>query len=196
MSDRRRQRQAARRGKDAPSRRPGLRTIEALLWLIVAGLFVWRITPQLRAAVGRRLPGAETPAVALAMLDGSSLQLADLKGQVVLVNFWASWCPPCRAEMPGFQSVYDARHRDGFTVLGVSMDESGPPSVATYLRDHRITYPVALATPTTNAAFGGVNDLPTSFLLDRRGRIRYTVRGIFAPETLHGLVDRLLAEPG
>lgn len=196
MSHQRRQRQAARHADGRPPRRSWLRALEASLWVVVAALFVWRVTPQLRAAVGRPAAGADAPAVSLAMLQGGSLPLRELQGQVVLVNFWASWCPPCRAEMPGFQAVYDARRAAGFTVVGVSMDDASPERVAAFLRDHHITYPVALATPPTVAAFGGVNDLPTSFLIDRRGRVRYTVRGVFAPQTLRSAVDSLLAEHG
>jgi peroxiredoxin len=195
MSNLWRQRAAAPRDAGSHAGPSRLRALEAILWVLVAALFVWRITPQLRAAVGRHAPGPAAPDVTLPTLDGGALPLAELKGQVVLVNFWAAWCPPCRAEMPGFQTVYDARHGDGFTVVGVSMDDDSPQAVAAFLREHRISYPVALATPASVAAFGGVTDLPTSFLLDRRGRVRYTVRGIFAPQTLRTVVDRLLAEP-
>jgi cytochrome c biogenesis protein CcmG/thiol:disulfide interchange protein DsbE len=195
MQNVRRQRAAARRGVPASPRRAPLRLLEAGLWVVVAALFIWRITPQLRAAVGTHAAGPDAPAVTLPMLHGGTLPLAELKGQVVLVNFWAAWCPPCRAEMPGFQTVYDARHDQGFTVLGVSMDQTSPQAVAAFLQEHHISYPVALATPASVAAFGGVNDLPSSFLLDRQGRVRYTVRGIFAPQTLRTVVDRLLAEP-
>jgi peroxiredoxin len=173
-----------------------LRVIEGLLWLVVAVLFVWRITPQLRAAGGGPAGGGGFDArrVTLDLLNGTALPLDALKGQVVLVNFWATWCPPCRAEMPGIQAVFDARRARGFTVIGISTDQSSRQAVGAFLQEHHITYPVAMTTRETDAAFGGVNDLPTSFLLDRRGHIRYTVRGIFAPETLRDAVDRLLAE--
>lgn len=170
------------------------RAIEALLWVVVAGLFLWRVAPQVRAAAGWGPAGADAPAVTFEMLDGSALALRDLKGQVVLVNFWATWCPPCRAEMPGFQKVYESRHAAGFTVVGVSTDELPRPRVESFLRDHRIGYPVAMATQQTEAAFGGVSSLPTSYLIDRKGRVRYVVRGIFAEFTLRSAIDRLLAE--
>jgi cytochrome c biogenesis protein CcmG, thiol:disulfide interchange protein DsbE len=173
-----------------------LRVVEGLLWLVVAVLFVWRITPQLRAAVGGPADGDGFDArrVTLDLLNGTALPLDALKGQVVLVNFWATWCPPCRAEMPGFQAEFDARRGQGFTVVGISTDQGSRHAVAAFLQEHHITYPVAMTTRETDAAFGGINDLPTSFLLDRRGRVRYTVRGIFAPEMLRAAVDRLLAE--
>ena len=91
--------------------------------------------------------GTAAPAVTFDMLDGGALPLRDLKGQVVLVNFWATWCPPCRAEMPGFQKVYEAKHAAGFTVVGVSTDELPRARVASFLHDHDIGYPVAMATP-------------------------------------------------
>jgi peroxiredoxin len=196
MSHLRRERQAARHGDPPPTRRAWVRGVEALLWLAVAGLFVVRVAPQVRAAMGWGSASTGAPAVTFEMLDGRTVPLHDLKGQVVLVNFWATWCPPCRAEMPGFQKVYDARHADGFTVVGVSMDEGPRPQVASFLRDHTISYPVAVATPEVVAAFGGIDSFPTSFLIDREGRVRYTVRGIFAGPALRAAVDRLLAEHG
>ncbi len=194
MSAQRRERQAARQ---APAEGPGRRWVrlaEAGLWIAVAGLFLVRVVPQVKAAVGWRAAGTDAPAVSFAMLDGRDVPLESLRGQVVLVNFWATWCPPCRAEMPGFQDVYDARHAAGFTVVGVSMDEGSRQSVATFLRDHGIRYPVALATSDVVAAFGGIDTFPTSILIDRQGRIRYTVRGYFAETALRSAVGRLLAE--
>ncbi len=179
-----------------PARSPVLRVAEALLWAAVVGLLVMRVAPQLRAAVGWKPGGASEPAVAFAMLDGSAMPLGSLKGRVVLVNFWATWCPPCRAEMPGIETVYEAKREAGFTVVGVSLDDKAPQDVGAFLRAHGIAYPVAMATPQTVAAFGGVSSLPTSFLIDRQGRIRYTVRGMFAGVALRAAVDRLLAERG
>jgi peroxiredoxin len=194
MSRLRRERQAARQAGPGSPRRTLFRVLEMTLWLVVAGLFLWRVSPQVRAAVGWGSAGVDAPAVTFDMVDGGALRLDALKDQVVLVNFWATWCPPCRAEVPGFQKTYEARHADGFTVVGVSTDELPPARVASFLHDHGITYPVAMASPQVVAAFGGISSLPTSFLIDRRGRVRYTVRGIFAAVTLRAAVDRLLAE--
>ena len=188
------ERQAAREGTAPRGRSRVFRALEAGLWILVTLLFVARVTPQARAALGWGGAGAAAPAVSFDLLGGGVLPLERLKGQVVLVNFWATWCPPCRAEMPGIEKVYEARARDGFTVVGVSMDETSPEHVGAFLRDHGITYPVAMATPAAVAAFGGVNDYPTSFLIDRRGRLRYTVRGMFVDTALRTAVQRLLAE--
>ena len=194
MSRVRRERQAER---SVETRRRGasvFRVVEALLWVSVLGLLVVRLAPQVRAAVGWKSAGTEEPAVSFDLLDGRGLPLGSLKGQVVLVNFWATWCPPCRAEMPGIETVYEARRTVGFTVVGVSVDEKPREQVASFLHDHAIVYPVAMASPEVVTAFGGVSSLPTSYLIDRRGRVRYTVSGMFAEVALRAAVDRLLAE--
>ena len=201
MSALRRRKQAERLEGDSGDKGKGargrlLRVVEIALWVVVVLLFAARVAPQVGAAFGWRGRTAAEPPVTFAMLDGGAVPLSSLKGKVVLVNFWATWCPPCRAEMPGFEREYAKRHADGFTVVGVSMDQAPPSVVASFVRDHGITYPVALGTPDVVAGFGGIDAFPTSFLIDRRGRVRYTVEGIFAPLTLRAAVDRLLAERG
>ena len=113
----------------------------------------------------------------------------------MLVNFWATWCPPCRLEMPGFQTVYDRKKADGFVVLGISTDTGGPDAVKRFLAERGITYPVAMASGGVVRRMGGADLLPTSFLIDRQGRIRHEVRGIFTSVALERAVDRLLATP-
>jgi peroxiredoxin len=199
MSQARRDRQAERGPEQAgpPRRWTPVRIAETALWIGVLGLFVWRVSPQVQAAVGwGGSGGTDAPRVTFELLDGRAVSMGDLRGQVVLVNFWATWCPPCRAEMPGFQDVYEAKRAQGFTVVGVSMDEIPMQRVGAWLRERRIDYPVAWGTGAVVAGFGGVNSYPTSFLIDKRGRVRYTVRGFFAEVTLRAAVDRLLAEPG
>lgn len=96
--------------------------------------------------------------------------------------------------MPGFQRVYDRFRTKGFVVLGVSMDAGGSERVRRFLAEQHLTYPVAMATPETVRSFGGVRLLPTSYLIDREGRIRNEVSGMFAPVALDQAVQRLLAE--
>ena len=147
------------------------------------------------AAFGVASANDAAPDFQLTTLDGATVSRDSLRGKVVLVNFWATWCPPCRVEMPGFQDVYDRKRSQGFTILGVSTDAAGSQHVARYLWEHEITYPVAMASGGIARAFGGARALPTSFLLDRQGRIRHTVTGIFAEVALEQAVNRLLAEP-
>ena len=136
-----------------------------------------------------------TPPFQVTTLDGRVVSDDRLRGKVVLINFWATWCPPCRAEMPGFESVYE-RHADSdFIVLGIAMDEGSTGGVRQFLAERHITYPVAMANGSTVQNFGGVSLLPSSFLIDRRGRIRNQVQGVYDASALERQVEELLKEP-
>lgn len=168
---------------------------DQIIWIGLLAFLGYRIWPQVSAAFGVGSSSATAPSFELTTLSGIPVSNEQLRGKVVLVNFWATWCPPCRLEMPGFQSVYDRRKGQGFVVLGISTDASGSDHVRRYLEEHNITYPVAMASGGVAQRFGGVNVLPSSFLIDRNGRIRHEVRGIFVSTALEPAVNRLLAEP-
>lgn len=169
-------------------------TIEAALWIGVLGFLGFRMWPQLAAAAGLGSSGPQVANMRVESLAGDSIALADLRGKVVLVNFWATWCPPCRVEMPGFQKVYTKYRDQGFTIVGLSNDR-GPRSVVTeFVQARSLTFPIAMANAEAVRAFGHPRALPTSYLIDRQGRIRYTVPGIFAQAALDRAVRELLAE--
>jgi peroxiredoxin len=178
--------------------KPVKTAVETLLWVGVLALAAYRFGPQLGAALGLGGRGSEAPPYAIATLDGSEISLEDLRGQVVLLNIWATWCGPCRIEMPGFQDVFEEYRTRGFTILGVSRDGPGSEvKVRAFLEAKGITYPVAMETASSRAALraiGESNALPTSFLIDRAGRIRHKVEGIFVEPTLRMAVKRLLDE--
>ncbi len=171
------------------------RALDVALILAALAVLGWRAWPQVAAALGTGKAGAPAPALHVRTLRGDTLSLAGLRGKVVLVNFWATWCPPCRAEMPGFEKVWEQKKDRGLVVLGLATDDGSQVPVSVFLVERGITYPVAMSTIDTENLFGGINAIPTSFLIDRAGRIRYQVRGMFAPPTLERAVDRLLDEP-
>ena len=177
-----------------PLRFPRVRW-EPLLWLALLAFLGSRMWPQVAAAFGVASSNAALPTFKLTTRDGTPISDSQLHGKVVLLNFWATWCPPCRVEMPGFQHTYERLRDRGFVVVGVAMDASGSAAVARFLGDRHFTYPVAMASPGIVASFGDVSLLPTSFLIDREGRIRNEVNGMFASVTLAQAVERLLAEP-
>ncbi|HSH45801.1 MAG TPA: TlpA disulfide reductase family protein, partial [Longimicrobiales bacterium] len=170
-------------------------SLNAVGWVLVLGFLGWRVAPQLSAALGLGGAAEEAPSYSVVTLDGETVTKADLLGKVVLVNFWATWCPPCRVEMPGFQRVYDDKRDQGFVVLGLSTDQVSTDVVQRFLDERDLTFPVAMASGTVVRDFGGARVLPTSVLIDRQGRIRQRVTGIFAEPTLRMAVNRLLDEP-
>lgn len=164
-------------------------------WILVLGFLAYQISPQVKAAFGIDTAAVSVaPTFELPSLEGEPVSLEAYRGQVVLVNFWATWCPPCRVEMPGFQRVYDDKRDDGFVVLALSTDRGGQEVVRKFIEDRDVTFPVAMASARVVQDFGGVQALPTSFLIDREGRIRQEVKGFFAEPTLRMAVNRLLEE--
>jgi len=113
---------------------------------------------------------AAAPVVAMRDLDGREVSLASLRGKVVLVNFWATWCGPCRAEIPDLVALQE-KYRDRLQVIGISQDEVPVDLVRRFAADHRMNYPVVMSTPEIEKLFPGVNALPTSFIVDRESRI-------------------------
>ncbi|MHB1225300.1 MAG: peroxiredoxin family protein [Gemmatimonadaceae bacterium] len=171
-------------------------TPEIIGWALLVGFLAWRLSPQAGAALGIASMNQPAPDFRLTTLDGAPVTRDSLRGKVVLLNFWATWCPPCRIEMPGFQDVYDDNRARGFVVLGISTDAVGRGPVLDFLREKGISYPVAMARGDVVNAYGGARVLPTSFLIDREGRVRHEVRGYFAEVALRQAVGRLLAEDG
>ena len=124
-------------------------------------------------------------------LDGRTLASADWKGKVVLVNFWATWCPPCLAEIPDLIALQN-KYRDRLVVIGISEDEISPEIVKRFATDKKINYPIAMTTAELQTRFTGITALPTTFVLDPDGQIAYKRVGILQPQQTEG-VTRALA---
>src|SRR5437762_83474 len=109
------------------------------------------------------------PKIVVQDLSGKSTSMDDLKGKVVLVNFWATWCPPCRAEIPELIKLQE-QHKDRLQIIGVSEDDEAD-TVHDFVKKYGINYPVVMATPELIQAYGGVAALPTTFVVDPEGRV-------------------------
>ena len=116
-------------------------------------------------------------------LAGNTISFADLRGKVVLVNFWATWCPPCRAEIPDLIKL-QAKYKDRLVVLGISEDEEATPAeVKKFGADQGMNYPIVMRTPELAKIFKGVSALPTTFVVDPEGKVRQRHVGMLRPET-------------
>ncbi len=166
-------------------------------WLFIL-LAIWslpRLLPHLGALVGVRDADERVPQYAVRTLTGELFSETSLRGNVVLVNVWATWCAPCRVEMPLLQATWE-RHRDaGLVILGASVDRGDPAVVRTYVDARGITYPVAIVGDEMLATLGGVRGYPTSVLIGRDGRILHRVLGPIGPLSLEPAIRRALAEP-
>ena len=106
----------------------------------------------------------------LRTVDGHELTSASLRGRVTIVNFWATWCPPCRAEIPDLVKLQD-KYRNQLQIVGISEDEDGTDKVLRFAADHDMNYPIAMMSPELEQKFPGIGALPTSFIVDRDGRV-------------------------
>ena len=118
-----------------------------------------------------QLIGAEAPDFELAALDGSNLRLSSLRGKAVLLNFWATYCGPCKIEMPWFVELQKEYGPQGFQIIGVAMDDASTDDIAKFAKDMGVNYPILLGKEAVGLSYGGVNVLPTTFFLDRNGKV-------------------------
>lgn len=130
--------------------------------------------PAVASATSGKNPAA--PAFTLTDIKGEQLSLGAFRGKVVLLNFWATWCGPCREEIPGFIKLQQRYGPQGFQIVGISMDDS-PGPVGPFYKEFHMNYPVAMGNAKLGALYGGIYGLPTSFLIGRDGRIYDDVPG-------------------
>lgn len=138
-------------------------------------------------------PGQKAPALALPGLDGRTISLSDYAGKVVLVDFWATWCPPCREELPGLEKLDRAFGPKGFSVLGVAMDEGGAGAVRRFFDGRPVPYPIALDASGDAPAGWDVPGLPTAYLIGRDGSVRREWVGAKDDDELRAEVEAAVA---
>jgi peroxiredoxin len=173
----------------------------ALVWverIVTAGLLVFiavRLGPQIGALTGISFSPEPAPAYAFVSFEGDTIRSEELAGSVVVLNFWATWCGPCKLEMPSLQKLHERREEEGVVVLGLSTDVGREDGIRAFLGERSITYPIGRANQTHRHAFGGIPGIPTTFIIDRTGTVRHKVVGYFAPPAMNAAVSRLLEEP-
>jgi cytochrome c biogenesis protein CcmG/thiol:disulfide interchange protein DsbE len=146
---------------------------------------------SLNDAVGRA-----TPTFSLKDANGQAVSPADYKGKVVLLDFWATWCGPCKIEIPWFIDLERQYKDQGFAVLGVSMDEDGWTAIKPYVQSMKMNYRVLLGNDDVSDAYGGLDSLPTTLLIDRQGKIASVHVGVsMGKEEFKNAIVQLLNAP-
>ena len=176
-------------------------TVIALIAITIYADRATRVTSHASVNAASSEPGKPAPAIKLKDLDGRDVSLADLKGKVVFVNFWATWCDPCRVEIPwliDMQAKYASR---GFTIVGVAMDDEGKDVVAPFVAKERfdvngqqlpMTYPIWLGSDEAADKFGGILGYPTSFLISRDGKQVKKFQGLKSQDELIQAIESQL----
>jgi peroxiredoxin len=169
-------------------------SLKSLLAAAVAAILALACSTSepVRAAVKAEKDRKPAPEFELKDSMGRTVKLSDYKGKIVLLNFWATWCGPCKIEIPWFVE-FEQKYKDkGFAVLGISLDEEGWDVVKPYLENTKVNYRILVGDDMVAQLYGGVDSLPTSFLIDRSGRIANIHVGLVSKSEYQKDLDVLL----
>jgi cytochrome c biogenesis protein CcmG, thiol:disulfide interchange protein DsbE len=162
--------------------------------ILVAGLLVLAWLGLRRHSVHPTGALRNAPDFVLTNLSGQHFRLSDYRGKVVVLDFWATWCDPCKQEIPHFIEMQNKYASQGLQVLGVSMDDDEPP-VRQFQQQFKMNYPVALGNAKLADQYGGILGLPITFVIDRNGRITARHIGATDASVIEAEIQSLLAQP-
>lgn len=175
-------------------RYPGYKRKTALFTLIFFGLWVLYVLlmPNTGKTAGLGVPiGEAAPDFELQTIEGKSYRLSDLKGKPVMINFWATWCPPCRAEMPAMQEAFKEFEAEGFTILAVNLNESDV-AIKSFIDRYGLTFPIVVDKQDKVSKAYDIVPLPTSYFVDRDGIVQGKWTGEIRKEQLRTLIKKIL----
>lgn len=170
--------------------------------VIAVGIMLWTGVRKSQSATSTTVSGALTgsvkgklaPDFELKDLNGNTIHLSDYRGKAVLLNFWATWCPPCKEEMPWFVDLQKQYGSQGLEVVGVAMDDTGRDTVAKFVQSMGVNYKILLGTERVADAYGGVEALPTTFYISRDGRIVNRVFGLIPHRDIEDNIKNALEQ--
>lgn len=142
------------------------------------------------------LRGKQAPAFTLKTPDGKTVSLSDYKGKAVLLNFWATWCGPCKLEMPWLIDLQKKYSSQGFTVLGISEDDGPAKQVSDFAAKMGVNYPVLMSDDKVSHAYGGIDYLPTSYYIGRDGKVLVEIGGLISQSEMENDIQKILATKG
>lgn len=140
---------------------------------------------------GQETTFPEAPDFTLESMEGENFTLSDYHGQVIVLNIWATWCPPCREEIPHFIEMQDELREDGVLFVGVSIDEEGWEVVRPFAEEFRINYPLVVDDGSIAASYGPFYGIPMSFLINRKGEVEHVAPGMVTKEILQPILVEL-----
>jgi peroxiredoxin len=162
--------------------------------MLVFGVSMARRRSDTAQIAGPHLEGQPAPDFTLQSVEGQTVHLSDFHGKGVLLNFWATWCQPCKIEMPWFVELQKQYGPQGLQVVGIAMDDASPADIAKFAKDMGVNYPILLGKETVGNAYGGVQFLPETFFIGRDGKVVDKVFGLKSRSDLEDDVKKSLAQ--
>ena len=135
----------------------------------------------------------DAPDFTLTNMEGEAFSISDHKGKVIVLNIWATWCPPCREEIPDFIEMQNEMKDDGVLFVGVSVDETGWDAVRPFAEEFQINYPLVVDDGTLYAKYGPLSGLPTSFIINKQGQVEHVAPGMITKAQLQPILQELVA---
>jgi len=166
----------------------------ALTIMLVFGFHMARRKSNPIDKTGAQMKGQPAPEFTLQSLDGKTVHLADFRGKGVLLNFWATWCQPCKIEMPWFVQLQKQYGPQGLQVVGIAMDDASPEDIRKFAQDLGVNYPVLIGKEAVGDAYGGVPFMPETFYIGRDGKVVDKVVGLISRSEIEEDVKKALAE--
>jgi peroxiredoxin len=181
--------------------KPAKRSSSPFIWIailtaiLVGGFYVFGgNAPKTEKGPLPTLPPSEisgaAPAFTLTDLNGKAVSLADFRGKVVILDFWATWCPPCKKEIPDFVDLQKSFGAQGVQVVGIALDDLD--KVKAFTQQNGINYPVLLGTQDITVKYGGIDGIPTTFVIDRKGKIVNRFEGFRPRSVFEAEIKKLL----
>ena len=152
-----------------------------------------RIQPIDQQGVQGDLRGKPAPDFTLKTLDGKTVKLSDLRGKAVVVNFWATWCGPCKIEMPWLVDLQNRYASQGLVILGISVDEGSSDKIASFAKEMNVNYTVLRTTDEVSDLYGGIDGLPTTFYVGRDGVVIEQAAGLVSKDVIENEIKAALA---
>jgi peroxiredoxin len=149
--------------------------------------------PAPTEASSNALAGKSAPDFTLQSLDGKTVHLSDYRGKAVVLNFWATWCAPCKIEMPWFVDLQKKYAPEGLQLVGVAMDDATPKEIADFAKQMSVNYPILIGKEAVGQAYGGVPFMPETFYIDRNGKIIENAFGLKSRSEIEDDMKKIIA---
>lgn len=164
------------------------------IWILFAFIFFLFVCGKAKKSVPQNTNYPDAPDFAFNDLKGNDISLSACKGKVIFLNFWATWCGPCRKEIPGFIEAYTEYKDKGMAIIGISLDDTGSDSVLRFAESFKINYPVVMGTQKIVSDYQPGNFIPATIIIDKNGKIRERHVGYMDKDTLRGYFLKLAEE--
>lgn len=169
-------------------RKPRSKTVYSILILILA------LVGCGKKQIDSDSDSAKAPQFTLPDINGNQVSLSDFDGKVVILDFWATWCPPCVKEMPHFIELYDEYKQQGFEMVGISLDQGGAADIKPFVQKMNVNYTMLIGNQDITKEYGGIRGIPTTFVIDKAGKIRQKYVGYREKAVFENDIKTLLNE--